>query len=221
VAGRSVEPSLTDGLAWLADKRVTLGAAALVTAVFAVQAVVGLVYGRAGWAYVFVAGTDASPGWVLAPFSHRSLGHLVSTLAVLVVYGGLAETVLRPVRYYAVCLVAAYASTGAQVAAYAAGIPGAGTLGASGVALALTAFVAMRTLLGRSVLAAASEVDWVFAASGAFIVAYHLANDFLPGFSPLSGTGTFGHAAGIAVGMGVALWELGRPRPEGTSDAGP
>ncbi|MFT4882169.1 MAG: hypothetical protein ACI9HI_002190, partial [Salinirussus sp.] len=63
----------------------------------------------------------------------------------------------------------------------------------------------------------ATEVDWVFALSGAFIVGYHLANDFLPGFTPLSGTAPYGHAAGIAVGMAVALWELGRA--EGTSPA--
>lgn len=219
MAGRSAEPgpTVTDGLVWLAGKRVTLGAVALVVAVFALQSLVSVAYGLSGWAYIFVADTSLSPGWVLAPFSHRSLGHLVSTLAVLVVYGALAETALAGPRYFLFCLGAAYVSTTAQVASYAAGAPGLGTLGASGVALGAVAYVTVRTLLGGRTLEPATEVDWVFALSGAFIVGYHLANDFLPGFTPLSGTAPYGHAAGIAVGMAVALWELGRA--EGTSPA--
>jgi len=221
VAGRSAEPgpSVADGLAWLAGKRVTLGAVALVVAVFAVQTFVSVAYGLGGWAYIFVAGPDPSPGWVLAPFSHRGLPHLLSTLAVLVVYGALAETALSETRYFLFCLGAAYVSTAAQVASYAAGAPGLGTLGASGVALGAVAYVTMRTLLGGGLLEPATEVDWVFALSGAFIVGYHLANDFLPGFTPLSGTAPYGHAAGVMVGMAVALWELGRT--EGTSPRAP
>ena len=221
MAGRSAEPgpSVADGLAWLAGKRVTLGAVALVVAVFVLQVLVSVAYGLNGWAYMFVAGTDPSPGWVLAPFSHRSAGHLLSTLAVLVVYGALAETALSETRYFLFCLGAAYVSTAAQVASYAAGAPGLGTLGASGVALGAVAYVTMRTLLGGRLLEPATEVDWVFALSGTFIVGYHLANDFLPGFTPLAGTAPYGHAAGIMVGMAVALWELGRA--EGTSPGAP
>jgi membrane associated rhomboid family serine protease len=217
VAGRSAEPgpSVADGLAWLAGKRVTLGAVALVVAVFALQSLVSTAYGLEGWAYIFVADDTLSPGWVLAPFSHRSLGHLLSTLTVLVVYGALAEATLAEPRYFLFGLGAAYVSVAAQVASYAAGAPGLGTLGASGVALGAVAYVTVRTLLGGGRLARATEVDWVFALSGAFIVGYHLANDFLPGFTPLSGTAPYGHAAGIMVGMAVALWELGRA--EGTS----
>ncbi len=219
MAGRSAEPgpTVTDGLVWLAGKRVTLGAVALVVAVFALQSLVSVAYGLSGWAYIFVADTSLSPGWVLAPFSHRSLGHLVSTLAVLVVYGALVETALAGPRYFLFCLGAAYASTAAQVASYAAGAPGLGTLGASGVALGAVAHLTVRTFLGGGSLEPATEVDWVFAISGAFIIGYHLANDFLPGFTPLAGTAPYGHAAGIAVGMAVALWEL--DRAEGTSPA--
>jgi membrane associated rhomboid family serine protease len=220
VAGRSAEsgPSVADGLAWLAGKRVTLGAVALVVAVFALQSLVSAAYGLEGWTYVFVADDTPSPGWVFAPFSHRSLGHLLSTLAVLVVYGALAETTLAETRYFLFCLGAAYVSTASQVASYAAGEPGLGTLGASGVALGAVAYVTMRTLLGGGLLERATEVDRVFAISGAFIVGYHLANDFLPGFTPLAGTAPYGHAAGVMVGMAVALWELGRT--EGTSRTG-
>ena len=221
MAGRSAEsgPSVADGLAWLAGKRVTLGAVALVVAVFALQTLVSVAYGLEGWAYIFVADAALSPGWVLAPFSHRSVGHLLSTLVVLVVYGALAETTLAETRYFLFCLGAAYVSTAAQVASYAAGEPGLGTLGASGVALGTVAYVTMRTFLGGAAIESATEVDWVFALSGAFIVGYHLANDFLPGFTPLSGTAPYGHAAGIMVGMAVALWELGRA--EGTSREAP
>jgi membrane associated rhomboid family serine protease len=211
VAGRSAEgPSPVDGIRWLADKRVTLGAVAVLCLVFLLQLLVRDVYGVRGWVHIFVASVEPGPGWILAPASHRSLGHLLSTAAVLVVYGGLAETVLVSHRYLAVCVGAAYASTAAQVASYVAGAPGAGTLGASGIALALTAYVTGRTFLGGGAVESATDVDWVFALSGAFIVGYHLANDFLPGFTPLAGTGPYGHAAGIGVGVAVALWEVGR-----------
>jgi len=152
---------------------------------------------------------------VFAPFSHRSLPHLLSTLAVLVVYGALAETALSETQYFLFCLGAAYVSTAAQVASYVAGAPGLGTLGASGVALGAVAHVTTRTFLGGGLVDPATEVDWVFALSGAFILGYHLANNFLPGFTPLSGTAPYGHAAGVVVGVAVALWELGRA--EGTS----
>jgi len=64
VAGRSAEPgpTVTDGLAWLAGKRVTLGAVALVAAVFAFQTLISLAYGPNGWAYIFVADTQLSQG---------------------------------------------------------------------------------------------------------------------------------------------------------------
>jgi len=207
----SVAGGLRVGLRWLAGRRLTLAAVALLGAVFVAQTAVVATYGFAGWAYLFVATTDPGPGWVFAPLAHRSLAHLLSVALVIVVYGALAETVLVGHRYLLVCLGAAYASTAAQLLAYAAGAPGQGALGASGVALALAAFVAARTLLGRGLVAPATRADPVFAVSGAAIVAYHLANDFLPGFTPLAGTGAYGHAAGVMVGIGLALWDLGRP----------
>ena len=207
MAGRSAEPTVTDGLAWLADKRVTLGAVTLVTAVFAAQTLVSAAAGADVWTYLFVAGLDPTVGWLLAPLSHRGPWHFLSNLTVLVVYGALAETVLSRRVYLRFLVGAAYLSTAAQVASYAAGAPGRGTLGASGVALGLVAYLTMRTLLGER---PATDVDWVFALSGGFVVLYHLANDFLPGFAPLSGTGPYGHAAGIAAGLALALWEVGR-----------
>jgi membrane associated rhomboid family serine protease len=221
VAGRSAEtPSLAGGLRWLAGKRVTLGAVALLIAVFALQTLVVRVYGLGAWAWIFVAGTDPSPGWVLAPAAHRDAVHLASTVSVWLVYGALTETVLPGHRYLLVCVLAGYGSTAAQVAGYVAGQPGIGTLGASGVTLGLAAYITLRTALGGA--PRATEVDWVFAATGVFVVGYVLASDFLPGFAPLSGTAPLGHAAGVAVGLAVALWEVGRPEPaEETGGSGP
>jgi membrane associated rhomboid family serine protease len=193
---------------------VTLGAVALLSAVFALELLVSGVYGVRAWAYVFLAGAEPTPGWVLAPFAHRGLFHLLSTASVLLVYGALVETVLGRTAYFGLCVAAAYLSTAAQVVGYVAGAPGIGTLGASGVALALVAFLAVRTLLGGRTVRPATDVDWVFAVSGVVVVGYILANDFVPGFAPLQGTAPYGHAAGIAVGIGYALWLVGRTQQE-------
>ncbi|MFC7134373.1 MULTISPECIES: rhomboid family intramembrane serine protease [Salinibaculum] len=199
---------LRAGFRWLASKRVTLGVVSLLLAVFGFELLVWLAYGVEGWQYFFLANLDPTPGWVMAPFAHRNPSHLLTTLVVIVVYGGLVETVLPDHRFLAFYVFAGYASTLAQLAAYLGGAPGLGTLGASGAALGLVALYVVR-MGGRAIWAPATVtvVDGVFTGSGLVIVATVLANDFVPGVVFASGTAPLGHVGGLLAGVagGVAV----------------
>jgi membrane associated rhomboid family serine protease len=191
-----------DGLRWLATKRVTLGVIALLCAVYAFELFVWWRFGEVGWEYIFLAHLRPSPGWVMAPFSHRSISHLLTTLSVIVVYGGLAEERLAPPTYFAFYVLAGYASTVAQLLEYAGGLSGLGTLGASGAALGLVTFVSTTTAArylheqGR-----VPTVHKLFAVTGVVIAVLILTNDFVPGVVFRSGTAPLGHAGGMAAGV--------------------
>jgi membrane associated rhomboid family serine protease len=208
-----------DGARWLADKRVTLGVIALLLAVFAFEYVVLTAYGVAGWQYIFLASLDPTPGWVMAPFAHRTITHLLTTLVVIVVYGALVEAWLSDSAVLAFYVFAGYASTVAQLLAYASGAPGIGTLGASGAGLGLVTLYAVRTT-GRAVWRpdTVTAVDGVFTGSGLIIVSLVLANDFLPGVVFASGTAPLGHVGGMIAGVGYGLAVV---RAEHQSASGP
>ena len=191
-----------DGLRWLATKRVTLGVIALLLGVFVFELVVWWLLGPMSWQYIFLAHSQPSPGWVMAPFSHRSISHLVTTLSVIVVYGGLVEERLPPPTYFAFYVLAGYASTVAQLFEYLNGLPGLGTLGASGAALGLVTFFSTTT--AARYLRAPHRVPVVhrlFAVTGAVIVVLIVTNDFVPGIVFRPGTAPLGHAGGMAAGV--------------------
>jgi len=203
-----------DGVRWLANKRVTLGVIAMLVVVFLFELVVLELYGPGGWQYVFLAYVRPSPGWVMAPFSHRSISHLVTTLSVIVVYGGLVEELLAPARYFAFYVLAGYASTLAQLLVYANGLSGIGTLGASGAALGLVAlFVTATTDRYRRDPTSVSDVKVVFAVTGLVIAGLVLTNDFVPGIVFNEGTAPLGHAGGMAAGF---CYGLGRAQQRST-----
>jgi len=210
----TADPPLRAGLRWLAGKRVTLGVLAVLVFVFAVELVVWQTLGPASWAHAFLASTTPSPGWVTAPFAHRSLEHLVTTGVVIAVYGSLLEAGLRPAAYLLFYLTAGYASTVAQLWAYVGGTPGLGTLGASGAALGLvTLFTATA---GARVVGdgdGPSRVEVLFAGTGVCIVGLLLANDFL-GIQFAPGTAPYGHLGGMVTGGCVGLV---RARAQGRS----
>jgi membrane associated rhomboid family serine protease len=195
-----------DGLRWLATKRVTLGVVALLLVVFGFELVVLAAYGIAGWQYIFLASLDPSPGWVMAPFAHRTVTHLLTTLVVIVLYGALVESWLADSTVFAFYVLAGYASTAAQLLAYLGGAPGVGTLGASGAALGLVTLYVVR-MVGRAVWApdTVTAVDGVFTGSGGLIVAMVLANDFVPGIVVAGGTAPLGHLGGMLAGVGYGL----------------
>ncbi len=191
-----------DGLRWLATKRVTLGVIALLCAVFVFELLVWWSFGATGWQYLFLAHLRPSPGWMMAPFSHRSISHLVTTVSVIVVYGGLVEEQLPASTYFAFYVLSGYASTLAQLVEYLNGLSGLGTLGASGAALGLVTFFATTTAARylqdpRDV----SAVHRLFAVTGAIIALLIVTNDFVPGIVFRSGTAPLGHAGGMAAGV--------------------
>ncbi|WP_340100667.1 rhomboid family intramembrane serine protease [Salinibaculum salinum] len=191
-----------DGLRWLATKRVTLGVIALLLAVFVFELVVWWQFGAAGWQYIFLAHLRPSPGWVMAPFSHRSISHLVTTLSVIVVYGGLVEEYLEPATYFAFYVVAGYASTVAQLLEYANGLPGLGTLGASGAALGLVTFFSTTTAARQlSEPASVTTIQKLFTVTGGLIAVLIVTNDFVPGVVFSTGTAPLGHAGGMVAGV--------------------
>jgi membrane associated rhomboid family serine protease len=191
-----------DGLRWLATKRVTLGVIALLCAVFVFELLVWWQFGAAGWQYIFLAHLRPSPGWVMAPFSHRSISHLVTTVSVIVVYGGLVEERLPAPTYFAFYVLAGYVSTLAQLLEYFNGLSGLGTLGASGAALGLVTFFSTTTAARylqdpRRV----SAVHRLFAVTGVVIAVLIVTNDFVPGIVFRAGTAPLGHAGGMAAGV--------------------
>ena len=191
-----------DGLGWLATKRVTLGVVSLLCAVFVFELVVWYQYGVAGWQYIFLAHARPSPGWVMAPFSHRSISHLVTTVSVILVYGGLVEERLPPATYFAFYVLAGYASTIAQLVEYLNGLAGLGTLGASGAALGLVTFYATTTAADYMTDPhSVSTVERLFAVTGTVISLLIVTNDFVPGIVFTTGTAPLGHAGGMAAGL--------------------
>ena len=194
------------GVRWLTTKRVTLGVAALLLAVFVFELIVLFAAGVTVWQYVFLATLEPTPGWVMAPFAHRTIAHLLSTLCVVVCYGALVEAWLSDSAVFAFYVAAGYVSTAGQLAAYLGGVSGLGTLGASGAALGLVALYVV-CMTGRALWApeTVTTVDGVFTGLGLVIVAIVLANDLLPGIVLTTGTATFGHVGGIVAGVGYGL----------------
>jgi membrane associated rhomboid family serine protease len=197
---------LAAGVRWLAGKRVTLGVIVLLAAVFAFERAVLWLYGPQTWGYLFLAGSDPSPGWLLAPFAHRDLAHLGSTAGVVLVYGALVERRLAPAAYLGFYVGAGYASTAAQLGAYLGGGPGLGTLGASGAALGLVVFFSTvsgveRLLEAPDSVETGRSVETLFAVTGLVVVALVVANDFLPGVEFEPGTAPLGHLGGMLVGL--------------------
>jgi membrane associated rhomboid family serine protease len=205
--GATDDAPVRDGLRWLATKRVTLGVISLLVVVFLFELVVWELYGPRGWQYVFLANPQSTPGWVMAPFSHRSISHLVTTVTVIVVYGGLVEERLEAATYFAFYVLAGYASTVAQLLVYLNGVPGLGTLGASGAALGLVTFFVTTTAVRYAQdPATVADVEVIFTVNGAVITALVVTNDFVPGIVFTTGTAGLGHAGGIVAGICYGLW---------------
>jgi len=195
------DPALA-GLRWLATKRVTLGVIALLVAVFVFELFVWWSLGVASWRYMFLANTELTPGLMMAPFAHRSISHLVTTVSVIVVYGGLVEERLDPATYFAFYVLAGYASTIAQLVEYLNGLAGLGTLGAIGAALAMVTFFTTTTASEQlQDPTAVSDAERIFTVTGLVIVVLILTNDFAPGIVFTTGTAPLGHAGGMAAGV--------------------
>lgn len=186
----------------------------LLVFVYVVEWYVATRFGGAAYEWLFVASVEPTPGWLLAPFAHQ-LGHhthLVSSVIVLLVFGQYVQQRFPGWRYAGFCLLAGYLSVGAQVSTYLFGEVR-GTLGASGIALAMVAFVAVD--VGRRHVASNGGVDrWDagFATVGWVLLVQRFERDVGVVTPAVDGGAFVGHLAGVAVGTLCALWLAGRQR---------
>lgn len=195
----------------LRGARLTLVLVTLLLSVYVLEVVVWLSFGWEAVVFAFLATAEPSPGWVLAPFAHslREPLHLLTSIVVVAVYGGLVEARLRAAAYLQLYVLAGYASTAVVVTSYAL-TPGSGTFGASGAAMALVGFLVVDTAM-RLVAGEATTVgERVFATTGVAIVVLRMARDFGVVVPAAEGTAPLGHAAGVLVGVGYAVWRAAR-----------
>jgi membrane associated rhomboid family serine protease len=143
----------------------------------------------------------------------------VTTVSVIVVYGGLVEEQLPAPTYFAFYVLAGYASTIAQLFEYATGLHGLGTLGASGAALGMVTFFSTTTA-GRYLDEShrVSIVHRLFAVTGAIIAVLIVTNDFVPGIVFRTGTAPLGHAGGMVAGV---VYGVVRARAQQGSESQP
>jgi membrane associated rhomboid family serine protease len=197
------------GLDWLQTVPATLAVCLVLVVVYAVELSVVAVAGRAATTWWFVATTTPSPGWVLGPLAHAPADptHLVGNLLLVVVFGGMTERRLGSWAYLAVLAVAGLGGTGGQLAWYGlTGEPG-GTLGASAMGLAATAFATTASLRARVATGRwTGETSWVWVLLGVSVVGRRLVLDLAVG---VPAVGRFGHLWGILFGTALALSRRG------------
>lgn len=195
---------------WLRRSRLTLLFCLLLVAVYAVELSLWT-SGRFDAFYaLFVARQDPSFGWLLAPLAHSPVqeNHLVGNVVHLLLFGAVAERRLDDGAYLGVIAASGVASVVTQVAAYVVtGQPaGVGTLGASGVAYALTALVVVDSLRYQAATDRwHGEGTWLWTLFGVLLMGQAAVEAVVgvPGISAV------GHLVGVLVG---ASYALARPR---------
>jgi membrane associated rhomboid family serine protease len=204
---------------WLTTIPLTLAFCGLLSLVFAAELLVLSTAGSGAFRFWFVADARPGPAWVLAALAHSPVRplHLPVNLALLVAFGGMAERRLSRDQYLAVLAAAGLGGTLAQVVSYAFVAPAGsgGTLGASAVALAVTAFAVVDS--ARTKLATGrwpGETTWVWVLAGSAIAVRRLVLDNVVG---VAGVGRYGHLWGVVFGVSVALL-VRRDRYEVTAD---
>jgi len=202
--------ALRGGARWLRHTRLTLLFCLSLVAVYAVELWLWT-SGQTGTFYaLFVARQNPSLGWLLAPLAHSPVQetHLVSNVAHLVLFGAVAERRLADRTYLGLIAASGVASVVTQVAVYAVAAQpaGAGTLGASGVAYALTALVVVDSLRYEAATDRwHSEGTWLWTLFGALLIGQAL----LEAIVGVPGVSAVGHFTGVLVGASLAL---ARPR---------
>jgi membrane associated rhomboid family serine protease len=189
---------------WRRAHPATTTLVAVLVTVFAVQSVVWWLFGFRAMAFWFAASAEPSPGWLLAPFGHQSVGHLLGNLLVLVLFGSYAEEVLTEAETYFLFLVAGLAGNAAQVSSYVVASVGSGAVGASAAVLGVVTFHAVRSMRATLARSEQSFTSRYWGLAGAVIVCLLLANDLFT-FSLWAGTAEYAHLAGVIVGAGGAL----------------
>lgn len=196
---------LAMGVDWLRTVPATLAVCLVLVVVYAVELAVVATAGRETTTWWFVATTLPSPGWLLGPLAHAPADptHLLGNLLLLVAFGGMTERRLGPRAYLGVLAVAAAGGTAGQLFWYGlTGEPG-GTLGASAMSLAATAFATAASLRARVATGRwTGETSWVWVLLGVSVVGRRLVLDLAVG---VPAVGRFGHLWGILFGAALAL----------------
>ncbi|WP_136590254.1 rhomboid family intramembrane serine protease [Salinigranum halophilum] len=190
---------------WRAARPATTTLVGVLTTTFVVQSLVWWLFGFPTMAFWFAASADPSPGWLLAPLGHQSVGHLFGNLLFLVVFGSLAEADLSAPTWYWLFASSALAGTAAQVWSYLLmGVEG-GAVGASAGVVALVAFVAVRTV--RDGPAARSAGVYAVGLAGGIGMVSLLFTDFV--LTAGAGSAEYAHLIGVAVGGFAGLYVRG------------
>ncbi|WP_372909513.1 rhomboid family intramembrane serine protease [Salinigranum sp.] len=185
---------------WRATRPATTTLVAVLAAAFAVESLVWWLFGFPTMAFWFAASATPSPGWLLAPLAHQSLGHLLGNLLFLVVFGSLAEADLSAPTWYWLFGTSAVAGTAAQVWSYLlAGVEG-GAVGASAGVVALVSYVAVRTV--RDGPAARSRVAYALGVAGGIGMVSLLLSDFVL----TTGSAEYAHLLGVTVGAFAGVY---------------
>jgi membrane associated rhomboid family serine protease len=201
---------LSRGLAWLRSVPATISLCGLFVLVFAAEWYVWDRFGYRTFVTLFIATPDPSPGWLLAPLAHLPTDprHLASSVVQLLLFGGVVERRLGRRRFLALAVVSGLATTGAQVAWYVSlGVSGrvAGTLGASGVVLAMTALVVVDSVRYRFATGGwHGDVTWLWVFFGS-VIAGQAVFGLIALAAGTAEVGVVGHVAGVAIGLGVGL----------------
>jgi len=202
--------ALRGGARWLRRARLTLLFCLLLAAVYAVELSLWTSGRYATFYELFVARQDPSLGWLLAPLAHSPAQetHLVGNVAHLLMFGAVAERRLADRAYLALIAASGVASVVTQVAVYVvtAQPAGVGTLGASGIAYALTALVVVDSLRYEEATDRwHGEGTWLWTLFGALLVGQAA----LEAVVGVPGVSAVGHLVGVLVG---ASYALARPR---------
>ncbi|MFC7139565.1 rhomboid family intramembrane serine protease [Halosimplex aquaticum] len=201
---------LTRGLRWLRTVPTAISLCLLFCLVFAAEWYVWTRVGRAAFVEFFVATRDPSVGWLLAPLAHlpTDLRHLTSSVVQLLLFGGIVERRLGRRQFLGLAVVSGVATTAAQVASYVivgVGARPVGTLGASGIVLAMTALAVVDSLRYR--LATGEwhgDATWVWVLLGGFVVGQAVFGLVTLAFGSAQ-VGVVGHLTGVFIGFGFGL----------------
>lgn len=180
----------------------TISLGIVLAVIFAIQLWVGTVYGDGPVEYLFAAGSDPSPGWLLAFLAHSGPRHLFVNFCLIVVYGAVAERLVSGRWTGGVFVIAGAAATGSQILLFRTTGYAGPAAGASGAAFGLVALTFVITVGFVSRQTVGHPVS-VIGLSGILILLVQLGADAVSGESAL-----YAHATGAVVGALFALLAL-------------
>lgn len=195
---------------WLQRRRLTIALVAFFAGWYLLQLYVLSAFSSKAAIWWFYFTGDLSPGYFLAPISHdmANVGHLGANVALLLVFGCLAEPYLGRRRYVVFLLVVSLASIIlSNVFSKVLGIQFWALAGASGGVVGLWAYISVSH---RAIVFDVRRSDSSSHPSEVLFVAIGLLTPILvPGWEVYSaGAMNLSHAVGVLLGYVIALVEV-------------